>query len=316
MLKSQSNPPVKNKNSGLWLRVAGTLISIGLLVWILSGQKLDEIWAVFIRIPSSSLLEMCLLMVISRLVVIGRWYALVKSGGGKINFGQSARITMAGLFATNFLPTTIGGDVVRLFGVIQLGVESSLGAASLIVDRLVGMAGMALALPWSFPYILQAANQPSLESFTVAIPWAKGLISKVTAFTKSTLSALVRWIKHPAGLMLALFFTLVHTASLFAIQWLALAGMGEPLPFHTVGGLYVLVYFVTLLPVSINGYGLQELSMTFVYSQLAGVSPETSIAVALILRTLIFAISLPGALFLPSLMKKGTKNSDGEIQVG
>ncbi len=304
---SQAIPPSTKKDSKFWLRLAGTLISIGLLVWLVSGQRLDEIWAVFIRIPISSLVEMALLMVVSRLAVICRWHALVKSGGGKITIAQSSRITLAGLFASNFLPSTIGGDVVRLFGAIQLGIESSLSTASLIADRLVGMTGMALALPWSFPYIFQAANKPALESFTAALPWGNKLFSKVVSFTKSTLSSLVRWLKHPAGLFIALFFTLVHTVCFFAIQWLALSKMGEPLPFMTVGGLYVLVYFVTLLPISINGYGLQELSVTFVYTQLAGVSPQTSLAVALILRTLTVVASLPGALFLPSLLKREPK---------
>jgi hypothetical protein len=56
------------------------------------------------------------LMIISRLAVTGRWHVLLHSGGIRITPSQSFQITMAGLFANNFLPTTVGGDVIRLAG--------------------------------------------------------------------------------------------------------------------------------------------------------------------------------------------------------
>ncbi len=72
----------------------------------------------------------------------------------KISFRQSLRITFAGLFASNFLPTTIGGDVVRLAGAIQYELDAATSTASLVVDRLVGMAGMAMMVPFSLPSLM------------------------------------------------------------------------------------------------------------------------------------------------------------------
>jgi len=58
------------------------------------------------------------------------------------------------------LPTTIGGDVLRLAGAVRLGLSTSLAAASLVVDRLVGMTGMVLMVPF-FP-----ARTDLLSEFT------------------------------------------------------------------------------------------------------------------------------------------------------
>ncbi len=53
---------------------------------------------------------------------------------------------------------------------------------------------------------------------------------------------------------------------LFFILQLLLGGIGEDMPLWLIGGLYSLVYFVTLIPISVNGYGLQEISMTLIFS--------------------------------------------------
>ncbi|MCX6071827.1 MAG: hypothetical protein NTU91_13390, partial [Chloroflexi bacterium] len=67
-------------------------------------------------------------------------------------------------------------------------------------------------------------------------------------------------------------------------------------------GLWSLVYFITLLPVSIGGLGLQELSATLIYTQVGGVSVSGAVAAALLLRTVEVLASLPGALFLSDVV--------------
>jgi uncharacterized membrane protein YbhN (UPF0104 family) len=81
-----------------------------------------------------------------------------------------------------------------------------------------------------------------------------------------------------------------------------LRDLGEPLPFWQIPGIWSFIYFVTLLPISINGYGVQELALTFFFSQVAEVSESSALAVAVLVRTIQMLASLPGAAFLPSIM--------------
>jgi hypothetical protein len=281
------------------LRVFGTLFAVLLMAYLL-WQHWEDILASLTQLAWGRLALAFGFMLLSRLAVMGRWHALLLSAGTEIKFSLSARITYAGLFATNFLPTTIGGDVVRLAGAVQAGLDAALATASLIVDRLVGMLGMALILPVGMLRVAALlAARPG--------PWlAAGLVGRLGERLRRggrrMLHALLLWRRQPRGLLAALGLTLVHMLGFFGCLYVLLNGLGEPMSFWRIGGLWSLVYFVTLLPVSINGLGLQEVSFTYIFSTFGGISDPASVSVALIFRTLMMLASLPGALFLPDVM--------------
>ena len=102
------------------------------------------------QIPLWRFLLATALVFISRFFVVGRWHVLLRSAEMDIPFSRSVALTFTGLFAANFLPTTIGGDVVRFAGAVEMGYSSTLILASLVADRLIGMAGMAMVLPSGF----------------------------------------------------------------------------------------------------------------------------------------------------------------------
>jgi uncharacterized membrane protein YbhN (UPF0104 family) len=246
-----------------------------------------------------------------------RWHVLLREVDRRASLANSLRITYAGLFAANFLPTTIGGDVVRLAACLQLQYDAEMSTASLVVDRLVGMAGMAMVLPWGLVNLAQSglpgitaaqSEQPSL----LALAWAGRLWDRTLGFVRGMMVHFRLWFKHPRGLALSLFFTLVHQTCVYASIYLMLAGMGEPVGWMQIAGIWSLVYFITLLPISINGYGLQEISTTLLYAHLCGISIETAAAVALLQRFVQMVASLPGAFFVPGIVAAPRKTEPGE----
>jgi hypothetical protein len=78
--------------------------------------------------------------------------------------------------------------------------------------------------------------------------------------------------------------------------------LGHHVSFWMIAGLWSLTYFITQIPISISGYGLQELSFTFLFSHVAGVSPAAGLTVSVLIRAYQVIASLPGALFLPSAL--------------
>jgi uncharacterized membrane protein YbhN (UPF0104 family) len=291
------------------VRVLGTLIALALLVYLLSQQGWQEILAAIHQIPLWRLALSMVLMFVSRFAVAARWHVLLRAADAKISFRQSLRITFAGLFATNFLPTTIGGDVIRLAGAIQYKLDAATSAASLVVDRLVGMAGMAMMVPFSLPSLLkyrEASFQGMPDQVALAaIPlgkWWRRAWEKLASLAAKLTKALTLWLKHPKALGISLLYSWVNMLSLFFIMQLLLGGIGEFMPLWLIGGLYSLVYFVTLIPISVNGYGLQEISMTLIFSNLGNASMSNGLTIALLFRTLMLLASLPGALFLPDIL--------------
>jgi uncharacterized membrane protein YbhN (UPF0104 family) len=78
--------------------------------------------------------------------------------------------------------------------------------------------------------------------------------------------------------------------------------MGDHVSYWLIAGLWSLTYFVTLVPISVNGYGVQELSLTFLLSKFGGLSHSESLTIAVLIRLLFIITSLPGAFFLPSIL--------------
>jgi uncharacterized membrane protein YbhN (UPF0104 family) len=293
----------------LIIRWIGTLLALALLVYLLSREGWTDIAQALKQIGVWRFVLSIFLMLISRLAVAGRWHVLLSSVVPSITPLQSVRITFAGLFASNFLPTTIGGDVVRLGGIIQLGLDQAICVASLIVDRLVGMTGMATALPLGIPVLAQYLenskfpafyNSPILVTATIQSPKrVNRLMEKIKTGLEHLFSALLLWRKRPRSLTAAFAFTWIHQLSLYVQIWFLLKGLDEVLPIWTIAGLWAATYFVTLLPVSINGMGMQELSATFFLTTIGGVSLEHSLTIALLVRALQALASLPGALYIP-----------------
>jgi hypothetical protein len=257
-------------------------------------------------------------MLVSRLAVTGRWYVLLRSGGASITPAQSFQITFAGLFANNFLPTTVGGDVIRLAGALRLKCDAAVSAASLIADRLVGMAGMLMAVPFGLPRLMQLQDLRELIPTTGTLPVQMGLAGlpfggtlgkfftkiweKGLGIFRRLMSTLALWIKQPRALFQALIFTWINMLCLFTVLALFFKGMGQGISFWLVAGLYSFVYLITLMPISINGYGLQEISMTLVFTHLGGATLASSLTAALLFRTTMMVASLPGVLFVPGLL--------------
>ncbi len=305
-----SRIPETRPNSGQTLRLAGTVLSLALMVYLLSRQGWNDIGQAIQKIPPTNLLLCLGLMVISRLAVAARWHVLLSAADPNLKYTQSLWLTFAGLYATNFLPTTIGGDVVRLSGAIQQKLDPMISAASLVVDRLVGMAGMLMVLPFGLPSFFafsQAGRSPkeliNLQA-TSLLAWSQKGWTRLTKLLKQLWEALLIWRDKPFSLLISLIFSGIHMLCFFGIMWLLFDGLGEQLSLWLIAGLYSLVYFVTLLPFSINGYGLQEISMTFVFSNLGGSSLQHALTVALLFRTLVMLASLPGAFFVSSLVHK------------
>jgi hypothetical protein len=304
------------------LRGLGTLATLGLLVYLLYQQGWNEILAAIRQIPPLYFILAFILILISRFAVVARWHVLLHSAGIGIRFSNTTRITFAGLFASNFLPTTIGGDVVRLIGAVQLGYDSAICTASLVVDRLVGMAGMLITTPLCLPGLPSAKpgaailTTPALVLSLALPPRLHRLWEKGRQLLKRFLQALVIWTRRPVSLAQSLAWTGIHMLCVFAILHLCLSGMGESISFWLVAGLYSLVYLVTLIPISINGYGLQEISMTFVFAQMGKVSMSSALTTALLFRTIVMLASLPGALFVPGMLKFPTQNAGQEHLAG
>jgi uncharacterized membrane protein YbhN (UPF0104 family) len=286
-----------SENRNLLLRLLGTLVAIVLIILLIQQEGWGKIIEAAKRITPASFFLALGSLLISRIFVIARWHVLLQSGGVKISFSRTTELTLMGLFANNFLPTTVGGDVVRLAGIMQMGFDRAICLASIAADRLIGMAGMLFTLP--FGLVPAWASLRQILSGTLAFVAS---FQRPIHFARRTLQTFATWLHQPRALIASLLCTFGNMLFIFASVYILIEGLGGHVSFWLVAGLWSLSYFITLIPISINGLGVQELALAYFFLHVGSLSAATSLSMAVLIRIIFMLASLPGALFLPSIL--------------
>ena len=286
-----------SKNRNFLLRLLGTLVATLLIVLLIQQEGWGKIIDAVKRITPASFFLALVSLLISRIFVIARWHVLLQSGGVKIPLSRTVELTLMGLFANNFLPTTVGGDVARLAGIMQMGFDRAICLASIAADRLIGMAGMLFTLPFGLVPTWESLGQVTSHSIALLAS-----LQRPIGFARRTLRTFSVWFHQPKALLMSLVCTWGNMLFIFSAVYFLIEGLGSHVDFWLVAGLWSLSYFITLIPISINGYGLQELSLTYLFLHIGGLSTATSLSMAVLIRIVFMLASLPGALFLPSIL--------------
>ena len=292
------------------VQAAGTILAVVLIFFLLREDGWAAVVKAMQQIDPVDLFWVAVLFLISRMAVVCRWHVLLRSGGVDIPFKDSTMLTFTGLFASNFLPTTIGGDVLKMAGAMKMGYNRAVCLASIVADRIVGMFGMFMVAPLGLYYAWGAlpSNPLGMMSFL-------SFFQRPINFARRTFSTFSIWFKKPGSLLLSLAFTWVHMICLFWSIYIFLDDLGYPISFGMIAGLWSLTYFITQVPISINGYGLQELSFTFLFSRVGGIPPAVSLTVSILVRAYLVIASLPGAFFLPSALAAMTEKQDSATDI-
>ncbi|MGA9192767.1 MAG: lysylphosphatidylglycerol synthase transmembrane domain-containing protein [Anaerolineales bacterium] len=297
-----------SKRSEVWqtaLRLAGTLVALGLLAYLLAQLGWREFLDALAQIPWTAFALALAMVSVSRIAGVSRWYFLLRSAEVVVPWRRAFVLTFASLFASNFLPTTVGGDVIRIAGVAQVDSRRTAYVTSVFADRIVGLFGMAMALPFgvgpliSYAHGTAAGTLLPLTGVAVGGSWFSRIRARLRSVAQAVLESLNLWRQNPASVFCAFASTWVIMLGRFGSIWVLLHALDQSISLGTIAGLWSFTYFVTLVPVSINGLGLQELSMTFIYVALGGVSTASILPTAILVRVMDTLVSVPGALMLP-----------------
>src|SRR5215813_12389935 len=86
-----------------------------------------------------------------------RWREVSAECGAPLGLAQAMRYNLIGTFFNQTLPSSIGGDAVRLWLVARAGAGWRSATYSIFVDRAIGLIALAIvivaSLPWSYRLI-------------------------------------------------------------------------------------------------------------------------------------------------------------------
>jgi uncharacterized membrane protein YbhN (UPF0104 family) len=151
------------------VRIGGSALILGLLLTIL---PFGQVWSAIQRIsPTLSIVALFVYLMLHLLGVL-KWRMLVNVAGAGLSFPQAVRCYYGGLFGNVFLPSLIGGDVVR--GAMAFPVSRSKAAVVMgsLIDRtqdVIGLGAIAATGALLSPRSLDPQSRRVFLAFGVAI---------------------------------------------------------------------------------------------------------------------------------------------------
>ena len=217
-----------------------------------------------------------------------RWREISADCGASLSVAQAVRYCMIGSFFNQTLPSSIGGDAMRLWLVGRGSAGWRAAAYSIFVDRAIGLIALGLLIAASLPWSLRLINDPQgrlalMFVDLVALAAAGGFLllgrlhwrwlghiravhhlRTCSVITNRAIFNRERW---PKITFLSL---LIHFLAV-VIAWCVVKAIAAPVLFGEIFLLVPPVMLITMLPISIAGWGVREASMavTFGYAGLA-----------------------------------------------
>jgi hypothetical protein len=290
------------------IRWTGTVLATGLFGWLLVRQDWHTTWK-NLALLNGWLIPLALALYYAGMLAnAARWHVLLRAQNAPVSFFETVKIVFVGAFVSNFLPSTIGGDAVRIVYMRRYFSGWAVGAASVVMDRLLNVLSFFITLPFSFiTFGAQLLSILKIGQVAGGVMLAGAFVpdEKKGRSWKQTFvqvkEALVLWRSQPWQLALAFVISWLSNFVMFLGVWVISRGLGIQVALYQVMGINVLTYLLTLLPISVNGYGVREVAMATLYMQL-GATLEQASTLALITRFFMLMQTLPGVLWLPQIL--------------
>lgn len=264
-------------------------VSLLLLYFVFSKLGTKELWNTLKQVSALHFVAAFLLVLSSKAIAHLRLLQYLNTVEIKIARFTHWKLYLQGMFYNLFLPGGIGGDAYKAYILSkQFDVKTKSIISALVVDRLSGM--MALG---TYTLILVSAylSRYPMDILPKALVYT-GLLSPLIIVGFYTLNKL--WFKTT---LKAFKTTTLLSFALQGLQILAtyllLSGMDES---HKIWGyllLFTLSSVVSVLPISLGGIGLREL--TFYYgAEWLLINTETAVALSLLFFSTNALVSLLG----------------------
>ena len=299
------------------LTAARVIIGVGLVVFLFWALDIREIISNIRGIDGRYLLYAAVPYLLFIVLSAWRWQVLLDFRRFGIRFMDTLRIYFISLFFNNLLPTTVGGDMMRVAYTMKERRADAL--ATVLVDRILGFVGLFIFALFAVLYLLVESNETEFLPFMVIGLTVVILITYVFFSERaySFFSPAIRKMKvlkigerinrlHEAGteyggawglISLCVAQSVIIQATLAIAPFFVLLGMGHSEVGIVSFFIYVpIINVISMIPVSLNGLGVRENSYVILFSRV-GLDGEVSLAVSLVSFFVIFLFSLIGGLF-------------------
>jgi uncharacterized membrane protein YbhN (UPF0104 family) len=292
-------------------------ISVGLLWVLLSRVDLGRLWG-YARHASLAWLATGLALYLGMIVVSAwRWQLLLVAQRIYVSKARLVNSYLVATFFNNFLPSNIGGDVVRIRDTATAAGSKTLATTVILMDRGIGLLGLVIvaavgatatsALSSSVPWLAPALWIGLALGLAVAVPLvlAPGYVARLLSPLRllhadwvgeriaRLTNALGRFGQEPRALLSCFVGAVVVQGVLVTFYVAIVQSMHIQVSAWHLSVIVPISFIVQMAPVSVNGFGVREATFTYYFSRLH-LSAESAIAVSFMGAALIMLFSLSG----------------------
>jgi glycosyltransferase 2 family protein len=290
------------------LRIGGSVAILALLFFFIPFQKL----AIAIRSISPTLwLALLCGYLGAHLIGIVKWRLTLRLSLARLTFIQAMRCYFAGLFGTVFLPSIVGGDVVRIGLAFRIAKNRTAVVLGSLVDRildvlaLAAVAGIgALLLPGALDpgsrrifltvILAIAAAGIAVLAALVLVPW-RLLPFKIRRMLVRLRYAARSMASQSGYVLVSLLLGIVVQLCFVSLSARIAFVCGLRVPFHVWLLVWPLAKILALLPITLGGLGVREAGLAALLAPF-GVAAALSVAAGLAWESVIIAGGLVAGL--------------------
>ena len=315
----------------MFMALVKIAISVALL-WLLfanvdAAAVFDQASRAHIGLLVAALLSFLVLAVVQAY----RWTVVLRAIGARLGQIQATLTVLIGLFFNQTLPSTIGGDAVRIWRVHKLGLDLGRAVNGVMVDRLSALAALLLVaivgLPklhgllggaafWVIPAFIVAGalGFVALMTFDRLPPgfmrWR--LVAAIGRLSADARRALIDPAYGPAVIGLSLFIQIAVSSTI----WLIAVALHVEVGWFDCLILVPPVMLISMVPISIAGWGVREGAMVTALG-LVGVAATDALAVSIVYGVIVSLVGVPGGvIWALTRPKRGAPDAPGAVPVG
>ncbi len=315
-----SDQPARSSARHYLLIAIKLAVSIVLLAILFSRIDAGRLWASARQASAAWLGVAVIVYLVNVLVSVWRWRLLLHAQDVDVPGRSLLGSLLVSLFFNNFLPSNIGGDVIRIRDTAGPARSKTVAAVVVLTDRVLGLMALGLVaavgatasasaashppLPiwpswlWAGLLIAAAASAPVvlapagvgrlLQPLTVLHPeWIGGRIESLTV-------VLERFRDRPAALMTC-FGGAVFVQATIVLVYLAVAhALRINIAAADLATIVPISFIVQLVPVSVNGFGVREATFSLYFTRIH-LPIESALLLSLVVTALVMLFSLVGA---------------------
>jgi uncharacterized protein (TIRG00374 family) len=292
-------------------------VSLALLAYLFVSTDLQAL-SIRVRYGDTVFLALAVLLYMFILLIsVWRWRLLLQAQGFPISLRHLSSSYLVASFFNNFLPSNVGGDVVRVRDSSRITGSGTLSLAVVAIDRILGLGALYFLAVSAFvlggePVQHFAGARVMLGGLGIVFgglaylffrPGTSRRLVKRSGLLKSewartrfdTVQAAVEVYRKRVGVVWTAFAASVALQAVVVWYYFTVA---QALRIHIpLVACFVMVPLCTLIqmvPISFNGWGIRE-SVFILYFHQIGLSRDSALAFSLLGASLIVLLSLSGA---------------------